>query len=111
MEESRKWGLYYITNLLFKTYFRVKVFYHGLVYMVLTRIQCLAQLYWSLQEHTPRNECIPGRHALSLELSQIARGHLSVLRWAHPLPRGELQQGSRISLLTLCVKCATRPPR
>lgn len=23
IEESRKWGLYYITNLLFKTYFKV----------------------------------------------------------------------------------------
>ena len=25
LEESRKWGLYYITNLLFKTYFKVSI--------------------------------------------------------------------------------------
>lgn len=63
IEESRKWGIYNMTNLLFKIYFKVSSIHVVLLWQRL--ISFLDQFRRPHQEHSPRHSGLSGRPALA----------------------------------------------
>jgi len=63
LEESRKWAIYYTTNLLFKTYFKVPYPFADIFLIVHANLMYTAEPDWPLEEHPPRTTCVQNRHA------------------------------------------------
>ena len=82
MDESRKWGIYNTTNLLFKTYFRVWPI-GSLLLMLRPNSDCIAKSSWPLEKPPSGYWRVLRRPTIVGRVSEISHCHIQVLCWSH----------------------------
>ena len=98
MDDSRKWGTYYMTNLLFRVYFKVRAdavrVWEG---REANGAGGIAERDWVDEEYPEGHQCCVRGYAGTGTVSEEPAGHVLVLPWGRPLSGCEVR-GCKASL-------------